>query len=185
MDPDEEVSGAVAQVFASFTQTGSANAVVGALAKRRFPPRAYAGAWAGQLRFGSLTHSRGCSILSNPVSAGAYVYGRFRSNRTVTPDGGVHTSTAELLRAQWAGCIHDHHLGYISWASFLANEAKLAGNRTDAGARPPREATDVRSQLGTPLLSISSLRSMCSSTWATPSSPAVGARWSAAEIVSG
>ena len=29
-----------------------------------------------------------------------------------------------------------HHLGYISWASFLANEAMLAGNRTDAGARP-------------------------------------------------
>src|ERR1035437_3495252 len=28
-------------------------------------------------------------------------------------------------------------------------------------------------------------RSMCSSTWATPSSPAVGARWSAAEIASG
>jgi excisionase family DNA binding protein len=141
MDPDEEVSGAVADVFATFTQTGSAYAVVGALAKRRFPRRAYGGAWAGQLRFGSLTHSRVCSILSNPVYAGAYVYGRFRSKRTVTPDGGVHTSTVELPRAQWAVCIHDHHLGYISWASFLANEAKLAGNATNAGARPPREGS--------------------------------------------
>src|SRR5665647_1403877 len=141
VDPDEEVSGAVAEVFATFTQVGSAYAVVGALAKRRFPRRAYGGAWAGQLRFGSLTHSRVCSILSNPVYAGAYVYGRFRSKRTVTPDGGVHTSTVELPRAQWAVCIHDHHLGYISWASFLAGEAKLAANATNTGARPPREGS--------------------------------------------
>src|SRR5450756_219278 len=141
VDPDEEVSAAVAEVFATFTQVGSAYAVVGALAGRRFPRRAYGGAWAGQLRFGSLTHSRVCSILSNPAYAGAYVYGRFRSKRTVTPDGGVHTSTVELPRAQWAVCIQDHHRGYISWASFLANEAKLAGNATNAGARPPREGS--------------------------------------------
>jgi len=69
VDPDEEVSAAVAEVFATFTEVGSAYAVVGALAKRRFPRRAYGGAWAGQLRFGSLTHSRVCSILSNPVYA--------------------------------------------------------------------------------------------------------------------
>jgi DNA invertase Pin-like site-specific DNA recombinase len=119
VDPDEEVCGAVGEVFAMFTEVGSAYAVVGALSGRRFPRRAYGGAWAGQLRFGSLTHSRVCSILSNPVYAGAYVYGRFRSKRTVTPDGGVHTSTVELPRAQWAVCIQDHHAAYISWATFL------------------------------------------------------------------
>jgi len=141
VDPDEEVSGAIAEVFATFTQAGSAYAVVGALAKRRFPRRAYGGAWAGQLRFGSLTHSRVCSILSNPAYAGAYVFGRFRSRRQVNPDGSVHTVTTELPRAQWAVLIHDHHQAYISWEQFLANEAKLAGNRTNAGARPPREGS--------------------------------------------
>ena len=35
--------------------------------------------------------------------------------------------------------IRDHHEGYITWADYLANEARLAGNRTNAGARPPRE----------------------------------------------
>ena len=128
-------------MFATFTQAGSAYAVVGALAGRRFPRRAYGGAWAGQLRFGSLTHSRVCAILSNPVYAGAYVYGRFRSKRTVTPDGGVRTSTVELPRAEWAVCIQHHHPAYISWELFLANEAKLASNRTNAGARPPREGS--------------------------------------------
>jgi excisionase family DNA binding protein len=35
--------------------------------------------------------------------------------------------------------IKDHHEGYITWAGFLANEARLAANHTAAGARPPRE----------------------------------------------
>jgi hypothetical protein len=38
-------------------------------------------------------------------------------------------------------CIRDHHPGYIDWATFEANAAKLAANRTNAGARPPREGT--------------------------------------------
>jgi hypothetical protein len=78
-------------------------------------------------------------ILANPVYAGAYVFGRFRSRRTVSPDGSVRTVTSELPREQWAVLIRDHHEGYIDWDTFLINEAKLAGNRTNAGARPPRE----------------------------------------------
>jgi hypothetical protein len=107
--------------------------------QRRFPRRAYGGAWAGRLAFGRLTHSRALGILANPVYAGAYVFGRFRSRRTVSPDGTVRTATSELPRAEWAVLIPDHHEGYIDWDTFLANEAKLAGNRTSAGARPPRE----------------------------------------------
>src|SRR5664280_1457865 len=114
---------------------------VAAFGDRRFPRRAYGGAWAGRLAFGRLTHSRVLGILANPVYTGAYVFGRFRSRRTVTPDGAVHTATVELPRAQWAVCIQDHHPGYISWDQFLAHEAKLAGNRTNAGARPPREGS--------------------------------------------
>ena len=139
IDPDEEVAAAVADVFTAFTATGSAYGVVAAFTARRFPRRAYGGAWAGQVRFDRLTHSRACSILSNPVYAGAYVFGRFRSRRTVRPDGSVRTVTLELPRTEWAVCIHDHHEGYIDWDTFLANESRLAANRTNAGARPPRE----------------------------------------------
>ena len=139
VDPDEEFAAAVADVFTAFTATGSAYGVVAACTSRRFPRRAYGGAWAGQVRFDRLTHSRACSILSNPVYAGAYVFGRFRSRRTVRPDGSVRTVTLELPRTEWAVCIHDHHEGYIDWDTFLANESRLAANRTNAGARPPRE----------------------------------------------
>ena len=37
--------------------------------------------------------------------------------------------------------IRDHHDGYIGWDAYLANEAALAANRTNTGARPPREGS--------------------------------------------
>ncbi len=69
------------------------------------------------------------------------MFGRRRTRQVVHPDGSVHTSTTELPRDQWEVLIHDHHPGYISFEEYLANEAKLAANRTNAGARPPREGT--------------------------------------------
>jgi hypothetical protein len=141
IDPDAEVAAAVSDVFTAFTATGSAYGVAGAFAGRRFPRRAYGGIWAGQIRWGRLTHARAAGILTNPVYAGAYVFGRRRTRQVVHPDGSVHSSTTELPREQWQVLIHDHHEGYIGWDGFLAIEAKLAANRTNAGARPPREGT--------------------------------------------
>jgi excisionase family DNA binding protein len=139
LDPDEEVRAAVADVFACFQQAGSAYAVVAAFAERRFPARAYGGAWAGQLRYGRLTHSRVLTVLRNPAYAGAYVFGRRRSRRRVEPDGTIRAKTTILPREEWGVVIHDHHPGYISWQQFLANEQRLAANRTSDGARPARE----------------------------------------------
>ncbi len=139
IDPDAEVQAAIRDVFAAFTACGSAFGVVAAFSGRRFPLRAYGGAWAGQLRWGRLTHARVLGVLKNPCYAGAYVHGRYTSRRTVDPGGTVHTALVERPRAEWLVLIKDHHEGYITWADYLASEAKLAANRTNAGARPPRE----------------------------------------------
>jgi DNA invertase Pin-like site-specific DNA recombinase len=139
IDPDAEVQAAVRDVLAAFAACGSAYGVVAAFSGRRFPLRAYGGAWAGQLRWGKLTHARVIGILKNPCYAGAYVHGRYSSRRTVEPDGTVHTGLIERPRAEWPVLIKDHHEGYITWPDYLANEARLAANRTSAGARPPRE----------------------------------------------
>ncbi len=139
IDPDAEVQAAVTDVFAAFRAGGSAYQVVAAFKGRRFPLRAYGGVWAGQLRWGRLTHSRVLGILANPSYAGVYVFGRYRSRRIVEPDGSVRTTSVELPRDEWPVVIHDHHAGYISWDDYLANGARLAANLTNAGARPPRE----------------------------------------------
>jgi DNA invertase Pin-like site-specific DNA recombinase len=139
IDPDAEVQAAVADVFTAFAACGSAYGVVAAFADRRFPLRAYGGVWAGQLRWGRLTHARVTGILKNPGYAGAYVFGRYSSRRSVDPHGKVHTAMVARPRAQWPVLITEHHEGYITWVDYLANEAKLAANRTNTGARPPRE----------------------------------------------
>jgi DNA invertase Pin-like site-specific DNA recombinase len=139
IDPDEEVATAVADVFAAFTATGSAYGVVAAFCGRRFPLRAYGGAWAGQLRWGRLNHARVLGILNNPCYAGAYVFGRYASRRTVDPDGGIHSGIRQQPMEQWQVLIPQHHPGYITWDNYLCNKAKLAANRTNSGARPVRE----------------------------------------------
>src|SRR5664279_2136385 len=141
IDPDAEVQAAIADVFAGFAATGSAYGVVAVFAGRRFPLRAYGGAWAGQLRWGRLTHARVLGVLRNPCYAGAYVHGRYTARRRVEPDGTVHTALVERPRAEWPVLLTEHHEGYLSWADYLTNEAKLAANRTNAGARPPREGS--------------------------------------------
>jgi hypothetical protein len=60
-----------------------------------------------------------------------------RTRQVVHPDGSVHSCVPELPRDQWEVLIRDHHPGYITWEAYLANEAKLAANRTNGGARPP------------------------------------------------
>ena len=92
-----------------------------------------------QLRWGHLTHARVIGVLKNPAYAGAYVHGRYGSRRSLDHDGTVRTTMFERPRAEWPVLIKDHHEGYLTWAGYLANEAKLAANRTNAGARPPRE----------------------------------------------
>src|SRR3954453_23904700 len=141
IDPDTEVAAAIRDLFAAFAACGSAYGVVTAFTDRRFPLRAYGGAWAGQLRWGRLPHARVLGVLKNPCYAGAYVHGRYTSRRTVEPDGTVRTGLIERPRTEWPVLINDHHEGYLTWADYLANETKLAANRTNAGARPPREGS--------------------------------------------
>src|SRR5262249_35959929 len=141
IDPDAEVAAAIRDLFAAFAACGSAYGVVAAFAGRRFPLRAYGGVWAGQLRWGALTHARVLGILKNPCYAGAYVPGRYPCRRTVDPDGTVRMGLVERPRSQWPVLIREHHDGYIGWSDYLANEARLAANRTNTGARPPREGS--------------------------------------------
>ncbi|ABD11460.1 recombinase family protein [Frankia casuarinae] len=139
IDPDQEVQGAIRDVFAAFAAGGSAFQVVAAFVRRRFPLRAYGGIWAGQLRWGRLTHSRALGVLSNPCYAGTYVYGRYATCRTVRPDGTVHTGVRLRPREQWPVVRHGHHESYISWEEYVAIEARLSANCTHQGARPARE----------------------------------------------
>ena len=130
-DPDEEIQEAVAGVFASFRRTGSAYGTVKAMAEHPFPKRAYGGIWAGKIRWGRLTHGRVLSILKNPAYAGAYAFGRHRSEKRVGENGRLFERTVLLPMEEWRVLIESHHAGYIKWGEYLENQRQLAANRTN------------------------------------------------------
>ncbi|WP_127589258.1 recombinase family protein [Paenibacillus koleovorans] len=133
MDPDEEVRIAVRNVFHAFQTSGSAYGVVQFFAQNglRFPKRAYGGAWAGKLIWGTLNHGRVLGILYNPAYAGAYVYGRYRDQKRVDEQGHFIHHIVRLPKDQWEVLIHDHHPGYISWEEYESNLMNLQSNRTN------------------------------------------------------
>ena len=130
-DPDEEVREAVAALFRAFRKASTAYGAVRALADHPFPKRAYGGVWAGQLRWGQLTHGRACSILKNPAYAGAYVFGRHRTEKEVGEDGALVCRSVKLPMEEWEVLIQDHHPGYIEWPEYLENQRRLEKNRTN------------------------------------------------------
>lgn len=136
MDPDAEIRGAIALAFRVFLETGSAYAVVQRFAKHglRFPKRAYGGAWDGRLVWGNLTHSRVLGLLKNPCYAGTYTFGRYQYRRQITTQGEVSKHTQRVAMSEWQVNLPAHHEGYLTWEEFLANQDRLAKNRTNAGA---------------------------------------------------
>jgi DNA invertase Pin-like site-specific DNA recombinase len=124
--PDEAVADAIATVFSYFDQLQSARQVMLRLLEedRKLPRRATSDR---QVRWTTATYKAVHDILTNPVFAGAYVYGRKRTERRVT-DGVVSEHQRRAPREEWHVCIEDHHPGYISFERYLANQQRLRAN---------------------------------------------------------
>jgi DNA invertase Pin-like site-specific DNA recombinase len=136
-DPDLQVQAAVTDLFAAFVATGSGYEVVGAFAGRKFPRRPHSDSI--ELDWVPLSYDRALKILNNPTYAGAYAFGRHRAQHHVTAEGAIHTRHLAVAQSDWETLILEHHPGYITWEQYQANKARLAANRTNTGARPPRE----------------------------------------------
>lgn len=129
--PDEAVADAIATVFSYFDQLQSARQVMLRLLAegRKLPRRATSDR---QVRWTTATYKAIHDILTNPAFAGAYAYGRKRTERRVT-DGVVSEHQRRAPREEWHVCIEDHHPGYITFERYLANQQQLRANW-----RPPR-----------------------------------------------
>ena len=134
LDPNEEIQHAVATLFKTFRTTGSAYGVVRYFSENSlsFPKRAYGGAWDGKITWGTLTHSRVLAVIHNPSYAGAYVYGRYRDNKTVDADGHFEHHPVRLPdKNDWKVFLPGHHPAYITWEEFEENQNRLGSNRTN------------------------------------------------------
>jgi DNA invertase Pin-like site-specific DNA recombinase len=140
-DPDQQVQHCLRWLFATFRQTGSAMATARAARHQglAFPRRCGKGAHKGELLWTGLDHSHVLRILHNPRYAGAFVYGRTHTHKTV--EGG--TRIRNVPRDQWHTVIPDAHAGYLSWEEYEQNQKRLHESAQAIGADrrrgPPRE----------------------------------------------
>jgi DNA invertase Pin-like site-specific DNA recombinase len=124
--PDQAVTGAIRTVFEKFGELGSARQVWLWFHSEGLPfPHERPN---GQILWVKPTYIALHTVLSNPVYAGAYAYGKSRSERYVDETGRVRKRVRLLPQDQWAVLIRDHHPGFIDWATFEMNQARLASN---------------------------------------------------------
>ncbi|MDQ2694915.1 MAG: recombinase family protein [Pseudomonadota bacterium] len=142
LDPDRQVQGALRLLFETFERTGSAAATVKAFRKQglTFPRRRHLpGPGQGEVIWAELEHSQVLRVLHNPRYAGAFSFGKTRTRRG--PEG--ETLCQRLAREQWQVLLPRHHVGYIAWETFEANQQRLRDNAaargTDRRHGPPRE----------------------------------------------
>jgi DNA invertase Pin-like site-specific DNA recombinase len=143
LDPDQQVQQSFRHLFATFRRTGSALAVVKAFAQEglKFPRRVWGGTQAGELVWDDLVYHRVTWVLKCPRYAGAYCFGRSRSNKL--PNGIISRSKKKLPPEQWHSFIPNAHAGYISWEEYRENQKRLQENATQYRCQrqrtPPRE----------------------------------------------
>jgi DNA invertase Pin-like site-specific DNA recombinase len=127
LHPDEAVSGAIRTVFERFAEMGSARRVWLWFRQQglHFPLQS---STLPEMRWVAPSYTKIHEVLTNPVYAGAYVYGKTRCERYVDETGQVRKRMRYLPRAEWSVVIRDHHRGFIDWTTFEANQSRLAQN---------------------------------------------------------
>jgi excisionase family DNA binding protein len=134
LDPDLRVREAIALVFSKFAAFQSVRQVHLWLRQELIRLPAVEIDEHGQRIIWKLpVYSSLLHILTNPVYAGAYAFGRTCSR--VTVEGGRKRVVKGFRRerADWEVLITEHHEGYVCWAEFERNQRLIADNAHSKG----------------------------------------------------
>lgn len=149
--PDEAVTHSIRTVFERFAEFGSVRRVwLWFLSEGlTFPLRTHPGA---DIRWIPPSYHTIHPVLTNPVYAGAYAYGKSRHERYVDESGVLCKRVRHLPRSEWAVLIREHHDGYIDWPTYEANLERIANNtrpRAHCSAGAVREGTALLQGIAT------------------------------------
>ena len=125
--PDEAVRGAIRTVFARFTEFGSARRVWLWLRTEglSFPMQSRYG---GGICWVDPSYIAVYHVLTNPVYAGAYAYGKSRHEVILDASGARKKRVRKLPQSQWSVLLPNHHEGFIDWSTYESNRARIAAN---------------------------------------------------------
>ena len=128
-DPDSRVQDAIKLVFSRFAEYQSARQVHLSLREEgiELPAKGRTSEARGVV-WRLPRHSSVSNILTNPIYAGAYAFGRTGSKVTVEDGRKCIRRGVRRQMSEWDVLIKDHHDGYISWEDFERNQRILANN---------------------------------------------------------
>jgi DNA invertase Pin-like site-specific DNA recombinase len=139
---DEQVVHLVKLVYAKMFELGSVNAVMQYLAygELRIPRRNFSD---GSVRWEKPYYRAIYLMLTNPIYAGTYVYGRSRVVHEIGHNGERKARRqVEKALADWGVILHDHHEAYVSREDFETIQRMIHRNRPatrDEASRALRE----------------------------------------------
>jgi DNA invertase Pin-like site-specific DNA recombinase len=131
IDPDKRVREALHLAFSKFAEFGSVRQVAIWLCDDGikmpivvYGPRGRVVEW--KLPRYNTIHR----LLTNPIYAGAYVFGRTGSQVRVVAGRKLITRSVRRPQQQWEVLIRDHHEGYISWNEYETTSRSSTGTPT-------------------------------------------------------
>jgi DNA invertase Pin-like site-specific DNA recombinase len=133
LDPDEQVRATVSSIFDLFIRCGTVRGVLTQMrdAGMQFGMRVEDGPDRGQLVWRRPNQTTLRSVLTHPIYAGAYVYGRRGRRKGTSGSHGRHWKPQE----QWLVLLRDRMPAYITWDQYQANLEQIRQNRSAAEAK--------------------------------------------------
>lgn len=133
MDADLRVREALALAFRKFNELHSARQVLRWLRQEAIAlPAMQYRSECRTITWVRPTYTKVHSVLTNPVYAGAYVFGRTGTEVRIE-DGRKRVRKVPRSIEQWRVCLWDHHDGYISRETFQRNQQRLTENANMRG----------------------------------------------------
>src|SRR6478752_6159333 len=133
-DPDLRIREALSLVFRKFSEIGSVRQLALWLRQEGIDlPIAVYGRQGRSVQWRPPRYNTVHRLLTNPVYAGAYVFGRTGSRARFEAGRKVITHGVARPREEWEVLIRDHHDGYISWEEYDRNQKVIAGNANMKG----------------------------------------------------
>jgi len=128
-DPDRRVQEAITLAFTKFAALQTVRQVHLWMRQERLPlPATEYGPEGRKVIWKLPVYNTLHHLLTNPIYAGAYVFGRTGSRITIEAGRKRIVRGFRKDRDSWEVLIHDHHEGYISWAEFERNQSLIADN---------------------------------------------------------